>query len=105
MILINEPRPFPWEAVVVFLNNEPSRVIVRPRAWGAQAVADCGVVSDESWGNAVLMAAAPKMAEVLQWWLAQMQDDACDDMGKLLDEMTRRVEGALPEVPLKAAAS
>jgi hypothetical protein len=40
--------------------------------------------------NARLIKAAPDMLAVLEWWQAQMRDDSCDDMGKLLDEMSAK---------------
>lgn len=38
---------------------------------------------------------AEQMREVLEWWQAQMADDACDDMGKLLEMMTAKVTAVL----------
>lgn len=35
------------------------------------------------------------MLDVLRWWLDQMNDDACDEMGKLVDEMTTKAELAI----------
>ena len=39
--------------------------------------------------------AAPDMLAVLEWWQAQMRDDNCDDMGKLLDEMSAKAHTAI----------
>lgn len=35
------------------------------------------------------------LKDVLEWWIAQMQNDSCDDMGKLLDDMTDKARAAL----------
>jgi hypothetical protein len=48
--------------------------------------------------NARLIAAAPDLLAALEWWQAQMQDDNCDDMGKLLDEMTAKAREAIAQV-------
>jgi len=45
--------------------------------------------------NARLIAAAPDLLAVLEWWQAQMRDDNCDDMGKLLDEMSTKAHAAI----------
>jgi hypothetical protein len=42
-----------------------------------------------------LVAAAPDMLAVLEWWQAQMRDDNCDDMGKLLDDMSAKAHAAI----------
>lgn len=45
--------------------------------------------------NAALIAAAPDMLAALEWWQAQMRDDSCDDMGKLLDDMSAKARAAI----------
>ena len=45
--------------------------------------------------NARLIAAAPDLLAVLEWWQAQMRDDNCDDMGKLLDDMSAKAHAAI----------
>lgn len=45
--------------------------------------------------NARLIAAAPDLLAVLEWWQAQMRDDNCDDMGKLLDDMSALAHAAI----------
>ena len=42
-----------------------------------------------------LHSAAPDMLAALEWWQAQMRDDNCDDMGKLLDEMSALAHAAI----------
>jgi hypothetical protein len=42
-----------------------------------------------------LFAAAPDMLAALEWWQAQMRDDCCDDIGKLLDEMSAKAHAAI----------
>ena len=42
-----------------------------------------------------LIAAAPDLLEVLLWWQEQMRNDACDDMGKLLDAMSNKASAAI----------
>jgi hypothetical protein len=42
-----------------------------------------------------LIAAAPEMLAALEWWQAQMRDDNCDDMGKLLDDMSAKAHAAI----------
>jgi hypothetical protein len=36
-----------------------------------------------------------EMLAVLEWWQAQMRDDNCDDMGKLLDDMSAKAHAAI----------
>jgi hypothetical protein len=36
-----------------------------------------------------------EMLAALEWWQAQMRDDNCDDMGKLLDEMSAKAHAAI----------
>ena len=36
-----------------------------------------------------------EMVAALEWWQAQMRDDDCDDMGKLLDGMSAKADAAL----------
>ncbi len=38
---------------------------------------------------------AVKMREVLEWWQAQMADDTCDDMGKLVEAMSAKVNAVI----------
>ena len=45
--------------------------------------------------NARLIAAAPDLLAALEWWQAQMRDDNCDDMGKLLDDMSAKAHAAI----------
>lgn len=45
--------------------------------------------------NAQLIAAAPDLLAALEWWQAQMRDDNCDDMGKLLDDMSAKAHAAI----------
>ena len=42
-----------------------------------------------------LYAAAPDLLAALEWWQAQMRDDNCDDMGKLLDDMSAKAHAAI----------
>lgn len=56
---------------------------------------------DDDWSpeivaaNARLIAAAPDLLSVLRWWMDQIQNDGCDDMGKLLDDMTDKTRAAI----------
>lgn len=45
--------------------------------------------------NARLIAAAPDLLAALEWWQAQMRDDNCDDIGKLLDDMSAKAHAAI----------
>jgi len=45
--------------------------------------------------DTALYAAAPELLAVLEWWQAQMRDDNCDDMGKLLDDMSAKAHAAI----------
>ena len=45
--------------------------------------------------DADLIAAAPDLLAALEWWQAQMRDDNCDDMGKLLDDMSAKAHAAI----------
>jgi hypothetical protein len=57
---------------------------------------DDDTVSDyDHMANARLIAAAPDLLAVLEWWQAQMRDDNCDDMGKLLDDMSAKAHAAI----------
>lgn len=49
----------------------------------------------EAEANARLIAAAPDLLAALEWWIVQMQNDSCDDMGKLLDDMTDKARAAI----------
>jgi hypothetical protein len=53
------------------------------------------VVGPNHEANARLIAAAPDLLAALEWWQAQMRDDNCDDMGKLLDEMSAKAHAAI----------
>ncbi len=53
------------------------------------------VVGPHHEANARLIAAAPDLLAALEWWQAQMRDDNCDDMGKLLDEMSAKAHAAI----------
>ena len=53
--------------------------------------------------NAKLIAAAPDLLAALEWWQAQMRDDNCDDMGKLLDEMSAKAHAAIDKAKGAAA--
>lgn len=55
------------EAKRVFIENAETRIMVIPRRWGAQAVADCGPDSPEARELAALFAAAPAMLNALKW--------------------------------------
>ena len=66
----------------------------------------------ELQANAELIARAPSLlaenealrqqnaefVAILQWWQDQMHNDACDDMGNLLDMMTGKVSAILATV-------
>lgn len=45
--------------------------------------------------DAHLIAAAPDLLAALEWWQEQMRDDNCDDMGKLLDDMSVKAYAAI----------
>jgi len=53
------------------------------------------VVGPNHEANARLIAAAPDLLAALEWWQAQMRDDNCDDMGKLLDDMSAKAHAAI----------
>jgi hypothetical protein len=55
----------------------------------------CAVRNENMQANARLIAAAPDLLAALEWWQAQMRDDNCDDMGKLLDEMSAKAHAAI----------
>jgi hypothetical protein len=44
-----------------------------------------------------------EMLAVLEWWQAQMRDDNCDDMGKLLDDMSAKAHAAIAKAKAKGA--
>jgi len=54
-----------------------------------------GIDAETLESEAVLVAAAPDLLAVLEWWQAQMRDDNCDDMGKLLDDMSAKAHAAI----------
>jgi hypothetical protein len=57
---------------------------------------DCSDLDiDEREANKRLIAAAPDLLAVLEWWQAQMRDDNCDDMGKLLEDMSAKAHAAI----------
>jgi hypothetical protein len=56
---------------------------------------DATVSESDLVANAQLIAAAPDLLAVLEWWQAQMRDDNCDDMGKLLDDMSAKAHAAI----------
>jgi hypothetical protein len=43
------------------------------------------------------------MLAALEWWQAQMRDDNCDDMGKLLDDMSAKAHAAIAKAKGAAA--
>jgi hypothetical protein len=62
------------------------------------AMLDCeneALSDSDILANARLIAAAPDLLAVLEWWQAQMRDDNCDDMGKLLDDMSAKAHAAI----------
>jgi hypothetical protein len=54
-----------------------------------------GIDAETLEREAHLVAAAPDLLAALEWWQAQMRDDNCDDMGKLLDEMSAKAHAAI----------
>jgi hypothetical protein len=54
-----------------------------------------GIDAETLEREAHLVAAAPDLLAALEWWQAQMRDDNCDDMGKLLDEMSALAYAAI----------
>jgi hypothetical protein len=54
-----------------------------------------GANSADLDADARLIAAAPDLLAALEWWQAQMRDDNCDDMGKLLDDMSAKAHAAI----------
>jgi len=61
-----------------------------------------GVKLEEAEAHARLIAAAPDMLAVLEWWQAQMRDDDCDDMGALLDDMSAKAHAVIAKAKGKA---
>jgi len=62
------------------------------------AMLDCeneALSDSDILANARLIAAAPDLLAALEWWQAQMRDDNCDDMGKLLDDMSAKAHAAI----------
>ena len=79
--MTSKHTPGPWEATEAFVNNEPNRLIIRRKAWGAPAIADCGItLTAESRANAAIIAAAPLMLEALNQVF-----DAAEDCGPMND--------------------
>jgi hypothetical protein len=73
--------------------------------WTGQVTSsDQGLIIDDETGRNIavaydpkhtnLIAAAPELLEVVHWWLEQMADDACDDMGKLINQMSDKARAA-----------
>ena len=60
-----------------------------------------GIDAETLESEAVLVAAAPDLLAVLEWWQAQMRDDNCDDMGKLLDDMSAKAHAAITKAKAK----
>lgn len=54
-----------------------------------------GIDAETLEREAHLVAAAPDLLAALEWWEAQMRDDNCDDMGKLLDDMSAKTHAAI----------
>jgi hypothetical protein len=54
-----------------------------------------GIDAETLEREAHLVAAAPDLLAALEWWQAQMRDDNCDDMGKLLDDMSAKAHAAI----------
>lgn len=54
-----------------------------------------GIDAETLEREAHLVAAAPDLLAALEWWQAQMRDDNCDDMGKLLDDMSALAHAAI----------
>jgi hypothetical protein len=54
-----------------------------------------GIDAETLEREAHLVAAAPDLLAALEWWQAQMRDDNCDDMGKLLDAMSAKAHAAI----------
>jgi hypothetical protein len=54
-----------------------------------------GIDAETLEREAHLVAAAPDLLAALEWWQAQMRDDNCDDMGKLLDDMSAKANAAI----------
>ena len=54
-----------------------------------------GIDAETLEREAHLVGAAPDLLAALEWWQAQMRDDNCDDMGKLLDDMSAKAHAAI----------
>ena len=54
-----------------------------------------GIDAETLEREAHLVAAAPDLLAALEWWQAQMRDDNCDDMGRLLDDMSAKAHAAI----------
>ena len=63
------------------------------------AVNNEGKLYDDSVENLTAILAMQdsynEMLAVLEWWQAQMRDDNCDDMGRLLDDMSAKAHAAI----------
>jgi hypothetical protein len=63
------------------------------------AVNNEGELYDDSVENLTAILAMQdsynEMLAALEWWQAQMRDDTCDDMGKLLDDMSAKAHAAI----------
>jgi len=63
------------------------------------AVNNDGELYDDSVENLTAILAMKdsynEMLAALEWWQAQMRDDTCDDMGKLLDDMSAKAHAAI----------
>jgi hypothetical protein len=63
------------------------------------AVNNEGELYDDSVENLTAILAMKdsygEMLAALEWWQAQMRDDNCDDMGKLLDDMSAKAHAAI----------
>jgi hypothetical protein len=63
------------------------------------AVNNEGKLYDDSVENLTAILAMQdsyrEMLAALEWWQAQMRDDNCDDMGKLLDDMSTKAHAAI----------
>ncbi len=82
----------PWQhhplGKIHFEPNKNMHLVCNPRENHSIAVA----INEN---DARLIAAAPDLLSVLEWWMDQIQNDACDDMGKLLDDMTDKARAAI----------
>ena len=82
----------PWTYKLGDASNPYNGVVT---AADDELIALRAVMNEEDAKVMRLIAAAPELLGVMNWWLAQMADDACDDMGKLLDEMSDKARAAI----------